>query len=147
MDRRRHQTLSVLAGGAALAVALSGCGNGPQRTKAQDDAASACQQLTNLESSIANKEGPGRSQAGLVLSNSQRLVNEAAALDGRWKRLQVDVTLIRQDLDNGSTTASPPRSTTPRGSVRRRSRTGSARRSRPLAEFAGPGETFVRKTP
>jgi hypothetical protein len=103
MDRRRHQTLSVLAGGAALAVALSGCGHGSQRAKAQDDAASACQQLTNLESSIANKEGPGRSQAGLVLSDSQRLVNEAAALDGRWKRLQVDVTLIRQDLDDGST--------------------------------------------
>jgi hypothetical protein len=103
VDRRRHRTLSALAGVAVLAVTLSGCGNGAQRTKAQNDAASACQQLTNLESSIANKEGPGKSEAQLVLSDSQRLVNEAAALDGRWRRLQTDVTLIRQDLGNGST--------------------------------------------
>lgn len=85
-----------------LAIGLSACGNGPQRAKAQSDAASACQQLTNLESSIVGKEGPGRSQAQLTLADSQRLVNEAAALDGRWKHLQADVTVIRQDLENGS---------------------------------------------
>ncbi len=87
-----------------LAVALSACGNGPQRAKAESDAASACQQLTNLESSIVGQEGPGRSQAQLTLAHSQRLINEAAALDGRWKRLRGDVTVIRQDLENGSNT-------------------------------------------
>ena len=35
----------VVVGVATLAVALSGCGNSPQRAKAQTDAASACQQL------------------------------------------------------------------------------------------------------
>ena len=87
-----------------LAIALSACGHGPQRAKAESDAASACQQLTNLESSIVDKEGPGKSQAQLTLADSQRLVNEAAALDGRWKRLKADVTAIRQDLENGWTT-------------------------------------------
>jgi hypothetical protein len=101
MDLRRLRTLTAVACVATLAVALSGCGNSHQTTKAQNDAASACQQLTNLESSIANKAGPGKSQASLTLSNTQRLVNEAAALDGRWKRLQGDVTVIRVDLDNG----------------------------------------------
>jgi hypothetical protein len=101
MDLRSPRTLTAVVCVATLSVALGGCGNSHQQAKAQTDAASACQQLTNLESLVADKEGPGTAQASLTLNSSQRLVNEAAALDGRWKRLQADVTLIRQDLDNG----------------------------------------------
>jgi hypothetical protein len=101
VDLHPLRTLTVVGVATTLVVTLGACGSGRSHAQAQTDAATACQQMESLESEIAGKEGPGRAQAALVLSHSQRLINEAAALDGRWKRLQVDVTVIHNDLDKG----------------------------------------------
>jgi len=87
-----------------LVGTLAACGSSSNAPAAAADAAAGCQVMTNLESEVVNRDGPGAKAANQVLTRVQTELDSAAAQDHRWKRLLADFTLVHHDLSVGSST-------------------------------------------
>jgi hypothetical protein len=100
--RAHPRPLAAVALVISLASALlGGCGSG-ENAAARTDAAGACTKLTNLESTLLQQQ-LNEAVAVQALDKAKAEADMAAKADPRWRRLDADVTAVREDLIRGHT--------------------------------------------
>lgn len=97
---RRSQSarrIGMAAASAILAAALVACGPARDPIEASSDAATACRDLSGLESGIVNHQISTQT-ALQTINDAKSNADTAAHDDPRWKRLDSDVNAVRTDL-------------------------------------------------